>query len=154
MKRGFTMLLAEDSKDEVALFSHALDRSSRQTHLNIKLEVAPDGVHAIEYLNGEGRFANRQLHPFPDIIVLDLKMPRMSGLDILRWLKGHPEYARIPKILLSGSSEERDIDEAYRLGVNTYFQKPASLDELRELVHHMICYWAHTQRPLIRHAAA
>jgi len=154
MKRGFTMLLAEDSKDDVALFRHALERSARQTQLNIKLELVPDGAQAIEYLEGEGRFADRLLHPFPDIIVLDLKMPRLTGLDVLKWLKEHEDYARIPKILLSGSSEERDIDEAYRLGVNTYFQKPVSLEEFRELVHHMVCYWAHTQTPLIRHAPA
>jgi len=94
MKRGFTMLLAEDSKDDVALFRHALERSARKTHLNIKLELAPDVAHAIEYLEGEGRFADRLLHPFPDIIVLDLKMPCLTGLDVLKWLNEHEEYAQ------------------------------------------------------------
>ena len=86
-------------------------------------------------------------------MVLDLKMPRLDGLEVLRWLKEHPEYRRVPKILLSGSAEDRDIEEAYNLGVNTYFQKPVSLGEFRELIHHLILYWAHTQRPVIRHAA-
>ena len=102
-----------------------------------------NGVMALE--------AARELTP--DLIVLDLKMPQLSGLDVLRWLMDHPQYRRIPKILLSGSSEDRDIEEAYQLGVNTYFQKPGSLDEYRELIHHMISYWAHTKRPVIRHAA-
>ena len=81
-------------------------------------------------------------------------MPRLTGLNVLAWLKGHEEYRRLPKIMLSGSAEERDIEEAYRLGVNTYFQKPSSLDEFRELIHYMIGYWAHTQTPMIRHAVA
>jgi len=111
-----------------------------------------DGAKAIEYLSGEGQFANRAAHPFPELIITDLKMPCVDGLDVLRWLAQHPEYRRVPKILLSGSSLERDIDEAYRLGANTYFQKPATLDEYRALIHQIICYWAHTQRPVIRHA--
>jgi CheY-like chemotaxis protein len=88
------------------------------------------------------------------LIVLDLKMPRLTGLDVLKWLAEHPEYRRVPKVLLSGSAEERDIDAAYRLGVNTYFQKPSSLAEFREMVHLMVNYWAHTQRPVIRHSFA
>jgi CheY-like chemotaxis protein len=81
-------------------------------------------------------------------------MPRLNGLDVLAWLKEHEEYQRIPKILLSGSSDESDVDEAYRLGVNTYFQKPATPNEFRELVYHIVCYWAHTQRAVIRHPAS
>ena len=154
MKRGFTLLLAEDNQNDVAFFRHALENSARQGQLNINLQIVSHGAEAIDYLNGQGKFANRVLHPFPDIIVLDLKMPRLTGLDVLRWLNEHQEYRRIPKIMLSGSSQECDIDEAYRLGVNTYFQKPVSLDEFRELVHHMVCYWAHTQRPVILPAIA
>jgi CheY-like chemotaxis protein len=154
MKRGFTMLLAEDDNNDVVLFRHTLAESAARNRLAINLQVVADGEEAIDYLKGAGAFADRNAHPFPDIIVLDLKMPRMTGLDVLKWLREHPEYRRIPKILLSGSCEERDIDEAYRLGVNTYFQKPASLDEYRELIHHMVSYWAHTQRPVIRHATS
>ncbi len=148
------MLLAEDNEKDVMLFKHALEESTRETRLNINLQIVSDGEQAIEYLSGQGKFANRVFYRFPDIIVLDLKMPRMNGLEVLRWLQQHEEYRRIPKILLSSSSLDQDVDEAYRLGTNTYFQKPATLEELRELVHHMISYWAHTQRPVIRHAVA
>jgi CheY-like chemotaxis protein len=135
------------------LFRHAVAESVEQGRLKIDVQVAGDGAEAIEYLSGEGSFADRKAHPFPDLIVLDLKMPRMTGLDVLSWLKDHPEYRRIPRILLSGSCEERDIDDAYDLGVNSYFQNPGGLDEFRELIHHMISYWAYTQRPVNRHRA-
>jgi CheY-like chemotaxis protein len=151
MKHGFSILLAEDDENDFVLFSHALEQSARANNLMITVKLVRDGTEAIEYLAGEGKFADRVEYPFPDIVVLDLKMPRLSGLDVLAWLKGHEEYRRIPKILLSGSAEERDIDEAYRLGVNTYFQKPVSLVEFRELIHLIISYWARTQRPVIRH---
>ncbi len=154
MKRGLTILLAEDHENEIVLFRHAVEKSAQQLGLAIRFQAVPDGAEAIEYLSGHGQFANRAAHPFPDIIVTDLKMPRLDGLDVLRWLKDHREYRRVPKILLSGSSQERDIDEAYDLGVNTYFQKPATLDEYRALIHHIICYWAHTQRSVIRHTFA
>ena len=154
MNRGFTMLLVEDDEHDLALFRHALQKSAHDTGLKIQLYMVRDGEEAIEYLRGAGPFTDRALHPFPDIIVLDLKMPRLNGLDVLRRLKEHRQYSRVPKILLSGSSQERDIDEAYELGVNTYFQKPTSLAELRELVHHMICYWALTKRSVIRHSIA
>ena len=150
---AFIILLAEDSGSDVLLFRDAVKKCSEKLGVKIHIEAVPDGAEAIAYLGGEGKFGDRKQFPFPDIVVLDLKMPRLTGLDVLAWLKGHDEYRRLPKILFSGSSEERDIDEAYRLGVNTYFQKPGSLDEFRELVHYIICYWVHTQRPVIRHVS-
>jgi CheY-like chemotaxis protein len=153
MKCGFTILLAEDDPNDLTLFRYAVADSATEARININVRVVRDGVEAIEYLGGDGNFADRNIHVFPDLIVLDLKMPKLTGLDVLKWLGENPDYHRIPKILLSGSSEERDIEEAYQLGVNTYFQKPATLDEYRELVHHMILYWSHTKRPVIRQMA-
>ena len=154
MKRGFTILLAEDDETDAMFFRHAVGESARRCRINIDIHVVRDGEEAVAYLSGEGDFGDRQNYPFPHLIVLDLKMPRVTGLDVLRWLFEHPEYRRIPKILLSGSNEERDIESAYQLGANTYFQKPISLEEFRELVHLMVSYWAHTQRPVIRHSLA
>lgn len=152
MKHGFTILLAEDDSNDAMLFKYAVADSAAKSRINIDVRIVGDGADAIAYLSGKGDFAVRHSHPFPDLIVLDLKMPRLTGLDVLRWLIEHPEYRRVAKILLTGSSEDRDIEAAYQLGVNTYFQKPGSLDEYRELIHHMISYWAHTKRPVIRHA--
>jgi CheY-like chemotaxis protein len=118
MKHGFTILLAEDDGNDVVLFKHAVEESAAESFIKIIVHVVHDGAEAIAYLSGEGIFANRKANPFPDLIVLDLKMPRLNGLDVLRWLYDHPEYRRIPKILLSGSGEERDIDQAYQLGAN------------------------------------
>src|SRR4051812_28579070 len=154
MKRGFTLLLAEDNENEVLLFRLAVEQSGRKTGIKIRVHIVRDGEEAIAYLSGEGAFANRVTHPFPDLIVMDLKMPLMTGLDVLRWLSEHPEYRRIPKILLSGSGEDRDVEEAYDLGVNTYFQKPNQMADYCELVHQIINYWAHTNRPVIRHVRA
>jgi CheY-like chemotaxis protein len=154
MKRDFAILLAEDDENDAVLFSRTVAESARQSGIRIEVRAVGDGDEAIAYLGGEGKYGDRGAYPFPGLIVLDLKMPRLSGLDVLKWLMEHPEYRRVPKILMSGSSEERDIDAAYRLGVNTYFQKPGSLEEYRELIHIMVSYWAHTQRPVIYHPSA
>ena len=151
MKRGFNLLLVEDNEDDILFFRQALAESSEKAGVPVRLEVTRDGEEAIRYLQGEGEFKDREKHPFPEIVVTDLKMPGLNGLDVLAWLKQHEEYQRVPKILLSSSSEESDVDEAYRLGVNTFFQKPASFEAYGELVYHVVCYWAHTQRPVIRH---
>lgn len=153
MKRGFTLLLAEDEEADILFFTRALEESSQKAGVPIRLALTHDGEEALAYLKGEGEFADREKYPFPHIVVTDLKMPRLNGLDVMAWLKEHEEYQRIPKILLSGSSEECDVDEAYRLGVNTYFQKPCSSADYRELVYHIVCYWAHMQRPVIRQPA-
>jgi two-component system response regulator len=152
MKRGFTILLAEDDGNDVVLFKHAVEESAEASRVSIKVQVVGDGAEAISYLDGEGAFSDRNVHPFPDLIVLDLRMAGLGGLEVLRWLKEHPEYRRVPKVLLSGSSEDRDIEAADQLGGNTYFQKPGALGDYRELIHHLIGYWAHTKRPVIRDA--
>jgi CheY-like chemotaxis protein len=154
MKRGFTLLLAEDDENDIVFFRQALEEAAEKATVPVRLEVTPNGEEAIRYLKGEGEFSDRAKHPFPQIIVTDLKMPRLTGLDVLAWLKEHEEYQRVPKILLSASSEEHEVDEAYRLGVNTFFQKPVSLNQFRDLVYHLVGYWAHTERPVVRHPVA
>jgi len=154
MKRGFTLLLAEDNEDDVLFFRRALKESAERVHVPIRLEVTRDGSEALAYLKGEGEFRDREKYPFPEIVVTDLKMTQVNGLEVLAWLREHEEYHRIPKILLSGSCEECDVDEAYRLGVNTYFQKPSLPEDYKELVYCIVLYWVHTERPVIRHAVA
>ena len=137
------ILVAEDDPNDLALLRHAV----RETQLPVHLSVVRDGEEAIEYLRGNGHFADRARHPLPDLLLLDLKMPRVTGLEVLRWLRRHRECAKIPTIMLSGSGLEADVEEAYRLGVNTYFTKPNELGKLSELLHLLIQYWARSQRP-------
>lgn len=153
MKRGFTLLLAEDDENDVTFFRQALEEAAAKASVPVRLFVTRDGEETLRYLKGEGKFSDREGYPFPQLIVTDLKMPLLNGLGVLAWLRAHEEYRRVPKIVLSASREECDVDEAYRLGANTFFQKPSTLNEFQELVYHLVCYWAHTQRPVIRHPA-
>jgi CheY-like chemotaxis protein len=137
------ILVAEDDPNDFELLRRALPDNG----LQIDLQIARDGEELIEYLRGKKEFADRVRHPFPDLIVLDLKMPRLNGLDVLKWFRYHADCARLPKIMLSGSSLEKDVEEAYRLGVNTFFVKPHSLKKLRELMRRVIDYWAWSERP-------
>lgn len=152
MRQGFVILIAEDNENDAVLFRHAAESGASRAGIDVKIHRVRDGEEAIAYLSGEKIFASRKLHPFPDLIVLDLKMPLVNGLEVLKWLKAHSEFRRIPKILFSGSGLEKDVDRGYELGVNTYFEKPGSLDEYRDLVFHLIAYWGYTKRPMIRQA--
>jgi CheY-like chemotaxis protein len=136
------VLLGEDNPNDVTLLRHALEK----TRAFADVKVARDGEEVMEYLQGKGQYANRNEFPFPDLLILDLKMPRMTGLEVLHWLRDNPKCAALPKVMLSGSGLEKDVEEAYRLGANTYFQKPSTVTELRELVSLLIKYWALSQR--------
>jgi CheY-like chemotaxis protein len=137
------VLLAEDNPNDIALLKHALDKNNS----NADVKVARDGEEVMEYLQGKGKYSDRLKFPFPDLLILDLKMPRMTGLEVLNWLRDNPKCAGLPKVMLSGSGLDKDVEEAYRLGVNTYFQKPSTVTELRDLIHLLINYWALSQRP-------
>ena len=129
-----------------------LEKAITHDGVEVNLQITRDGEEVISYLLGERDFANRQAHPLPDVIVLDLKMPRMGGLDILNWLRNRPQCRDIPTIILSGSSVEKDVQEAYRLGANTFFTKPGGFLELSDLMHDVIHYWSRSQRPVLHHS--
>jgi len=135
------ILLAEDDRNDAEIFGHALKNSG----CHAKVQIARDGEEVIDYLSGEGKFRHRR-HPLPDIILLDLKMPRINGLELLDWLRKSPQYSRIPKVMLSGSGLQPDVEEAYKLGVNTYFTKPCQMEQLEELIRLIISYWARSER--------
>src|SRR4051812_17585574 len=106
------ILIGEDNEDDVFILQRALQKAgiSNPTH------ICADGEEVISYLKAEGRYADRQKYDFPRMLLLDLKMPRLTGFDVLRWLGGHPDCAVIPTMVLTSSREPRDIQEAYRLG--------------------------------------
>jgi CheY-like chemotaxis protein len=145
MSKKLVILAAEDDPNDLELLRHVVGENG----VAVNFQSADDGEQLIRYLRGEGQFADRDLHPIPDIVVVDLKMPRMNGFEVLQWLRQQPGLARIPAVVLSGSGLESDIEEAYRLGANTYFTKPGQLAELRKIIGALIDYWRRSQRPII-----
>src|SRR5689334_13174535 len=116
MWEDFPILIAEDNPDDAKLLEAAIRRAG----MNNKLCFVEDGYEAIDYLQGNGRYANRLEFPWPRIIISDIKMPRLNGLELLDWLHQHPECRIIPTVLMSGSALEGDVEKAYYLGANSY----------------------------------
>jgi len=139
----YTILLVEDDDNDATLVRMAFQKNAI---LN-PVQWAKDGLEAVAYLNGDGAFANRQLYPFPEVLILDLKMPRMGGLELLAWIRDHPEYRVIPTIIMTSSRMDADIEKAYNLGANTYMVKPASFDELARMVKSAHEYWSLSVKP-------
>ena len=105
MQGDFTVLLAQDEPDVRHMFHLAMNRNYKP----LIIREANDGLEVIEYLEGEGKFADRKQHPFPDLLILDLKMRHVTGLQILRWLRGRPELSRLATVMLSGSATKEEI---------------------------------------------
>ena len=139
----YTILLVDDDENDVLLMRMAFEKSG----LPNTIQWASDGAEAVAYLNGEGAYANRQLYPFPEVLIVDLKMPRMTGIELLTWIRDHPEYRVIPTIILTSSRLDADIQAAYNLGANTYMIKPASLENLAKMVKAVHEYWALSVKP-------
>src|SRR4051812_45479423 len=120
MLSPFNVLHADDDQNDRELLKLAAFRHT----VPIRVSEAGDGVEVIEYLQGTGRFADRARHPLPDLLLMELTMPRLNGFAVLEWLQDHSTFRSIPAIVLSASSFEQDIQEAYRCGAKTYFTKP------------------------------
>lgn len=140
---NYTILLVEDDENDATLVQLAFQRNNI---LN-RVQWAKNGLEAVAYLNGEDEYADRQAYPFPEVLIVDLKMPRMSGLELLTWIRDHPDYRVIPTIIMTASRLDVDIEKAYSLGANTYMVKPASLDELARMVKVTHEYWALSVKP-------
>jgi CheY-like chemotaxis protein len=131
-----TILQVEDDPNDVFLFQHAM----RKAGVTTPIQVASDGQQAIDYLAGTGRFADRQTFPLPSLVLLDLKLPYVMGLDVLKWIRQQPGPARIV-VLLSASGQEADIASAYRLGANGYLIKPSEASKLEEIARAIKSFW-------------
>lgn len=137
------IVVAEDDPNDVVL----LQRAFQKNGIPLPVHVCNDGADAMAYLKGEGRYADRQAYPFPRVLITDLKMPRCGGFELLEWLDNHPECNLIPKIVLSASAEERDVRKAFQLGANCYFRKPATVQELQEIVKLASDFWTRAALP-------
>ena len=131
------MLVAEDSDDDFFFLSSAFHKSGPPADLH----RVRDGVEAIEYLRGENGFGDRRLHPPPELLVLDLKMPRKNGFEVLEWVKTDSRWKHLPVVILSSSEEPRDVHRAYRLGANSYLAKPNHYDRYQAVVRQIKEYW-------------
>jgi CheY-like chemotaxis protein len=137
----FTVLLAEDDPNDRRLFRLAMRRNQKP----VQVYDVVDGMEVIQYLKGEGKYGDRGKFPFPSLLVLDLKMPRMTGLEVLHWLRHKPEFACLCTVMLSGSGLDKDVAEAYRLGVNTYFKKPNDFNHFIKILSAIFDYWLLTE---------
>lgn len=131
------ILLVEDSPDDVAFLVRTFDKAN----LTARLHVVADGKEALEFVFCTGSHANRNPANRPKVIFLDLKMPKVGGLEVLRRLKANPVTATIPVVVLSSSVEERDLVESYQHGVNSYIVKPMDFDQFAQTMRMIGRYW-------------
>jgi CheY-like chemotaxis protein len=137
-----TIMVLEDDPNDVFF----LQRAFHESGFAGKLIVFDDGQKGMDYICGLGACADRARHPLPDLLITDLKMPRVTGLEVLRWLKQHPDFAVIPVIVLTASDLNTDIREACRLGANAYLTKPADPAVRLDMVRKLIDFWAYCRR--------
>ncbi len=122
-------------------------RAFRKAGLPNPVRVLGDGDAAVAYLTGDGEYADRAAHPIPALVLLDLKLPRRSGLEVLAWLKARPGLRRLPVAVLTSSAESPDVAAAYDLGANSYLLKPTGPDALLALVRALGAYWTGMNYP-------
>jgi len=137
------ILLVEDSPEDAELALRAL----RKQNLANKLHLVRDGAEALEFIFGAGAYADRGVENAPKVVFLDLKLPKVDGLEVLRQIKADPRTKRIPVVVMTSSREERDIVESYELGVNAYVVKPVAFDAFMSAVKNLGLFWAVLNEP-------
>jgi len=140
------ILLVEDNPDDAELALRALKEYNLANHV----VVATDGEEALDFVFGRGAYSGRKVENGPKIIILDLKLPKVDGLEVLQAVKGDERTKIIPVIVLTSSNEEKDIIESYRLGVNSYIVKPVEFDKFVIAVRDLGLYWLLLNRPPVR----
>jgi len=132
-----TILLAEDDQNDVMLIRRAFTKS----HVVNPIACVENGEEAVAYLAGHGPYSDREEHPLPFMLLLDLKLPRMSGHEVLKWLRSQQGLRRLPVVVLTSSREPADINKAYELGANSYLVKPVVFEEFTALLKQLQVYW-------------
>ena len=137
MNTMHTILYIDDDENDVVLLKHAI----RAAQLRCNVQAVNDPEKAAAYLGGKGQYADRKCFPVPSLVLMDLKMPRMHGLEVLAWIRTQPVLKRLVVIVLTASNQASEVNRAYELGANSYLVKPVELEALVELVKGIGAYW-------------
>jgi CheY-like chemotaxis protein len=136
------ILLVEDDENDVVLLQRAFQKGGMRE----AIKTVRDGQQAIAYLRGEGAYADRERFPMPFLVLLDLRMPRTDGFEVLQWIRSEPELKRLLVVVLTSSNLQSDVDRAYELGANSYLVKPVGFEEMSNLVQRFDAYWSEINR--------
>ena len=136
-RKPIDILLVEDNPDDVDLAIYALRRHKLANHIH----VSRDGVEALDFLFCRGEYSECDPHHLPKLVLLDLKMPRLNGLEVLKAIRENPRTAGVPVVILTTSKEERDMIEGYRSGANSYIVKPVDFKQFSDIVRQLGFYW-------------
>ena len=134
------ILYVEDNEDD----RFFLKRAFAEAEIHNRLQFVDDGQKAIDYLSAQGPYADRLRYPTPCLIILDLKLPKVHGLDVLRWVRTHKDFKTIVVVILSSSPLRNDVDLAYELGANSFVVKPLKADQMTQIAHLIKAYWLET----------
>jgi two-component system response regulator len=132
-----TILLVEDNRDDEELTLRAL----RKSNILNEVTVARDGAEALEILFGNTKYIDHEKDSLPAVVLLDLKLPKVGGIEVLRQIRSNPRTRRLPVVVLTSSKEERDLDDVYDLGVNSYIYKPVDFEKFCDAIGHLGMYW-------------
>lgn len=142
----FEIIIVEDDPNDAELITRAL----RKHNLANKLILLKDGAEALDFLFGKGSFADKCDDGYPKVILLDLKLPKVNGIEVLSKIKSDERTKKIPVVILTSSREDRDLKDAYDLGVNSYVTKPIKFDEFAKVVSDLGMYWLLLNKSLVR----
>ncbi len=131
------ILHVDDIPNDLLLVKHAID----QTKSGIRVVTASDGTEAIDYLSGTGVYADRERYPLPSLVLLDLKMPRQNGFEVLSWMRSQPALKCLPVVVFTSSKHQKDMDQAYECGANSYLIKPVAFEDMVEVLRGLVIYW-------------
>lgn len=137
MTEKAVLLLVEDNPDDEALAVRAL----KKNHVLNEVIVVRDGVEALDYLYGTGKYEGRDVAKQPEVVLLDLKLPKVDGLEVLRRIRSDERTKYLPVVVLTSSSEEKDLVESYKLGANSYIRKPVDFQQFSEAIQQLRLYW-------------
>lgn len=138
-----TILLVEDNPSDINLTKRAFEKG----HITNNLVVAEDGQEALDYIFGNGIYANRDISQLPTLILLDLKLPKVSGLEVLKRIRAAEIIKRLPVVILTSSKEDEDVAASYDLGVNSYIRKPIDFNQFVEAIKYLGLYWLVINEP-------